>query len=541
MTPRGAILQIAKMVGQDIARGTPSQGALAAGPMLAQSGTTPDLIACLVAEAGKKRPGDRIVEACCFLLESALNDLRVSGNGGSSVARVMLGDARKAVETAVAAKRLTPDVLMRIARAVAQAGLEPGPALKDATLAAMEDGFALDLASPQGGRPADHLAKIAESLGHDPFAIHAELAASGAAFPPEHRAAMAAELAASDIAALRDAALGFVLDAHPAPGAAVLEALAEQARRHPLPSRVIERLVSLRPWLPPARQPKMDVAIRSLRANTAPPLPVGRGEVKGLLASLCDGAGAQSLFALLKTGRRYALASVLVKSDEGVADAWLGDDMTKREADDIVARIKGAAEAVDVPIALVEMRLSDALAINLARDTLPPFGLLQVTEALGLGLLQPAAASPMALANTLLSGLPPEDTGPDATREAHLDAVDWQELFHTMGSWFEAGEAIETLLRPITSRRKRIEAVLNRHLPGRRAFWAERCAWMAATLKDSRSDEREEWLNFALVARELAGAKPLAEIPLFDVIAEATVDAFAGSTPTRRQVKPRGR
>ena len=86
-----------------------------------------------------------------------------------------------------------------------------------------------------------------------------------------------------------------------------------------------------------------------------------------------------------------------------------------------------------------------------------------------------------------------------------------------------------------------VDRHLNRHLPGRRAFWAERCAWMAATLKDSRSDEREEWLNFALVARELAGAKPLAEIPLFDVIAEATVDAFAGSTPTRRQVKPRGR
>jgi hypothetical protein len=56
MTPRGAILQLAKTVGQDMARGAPSQGALAAGPMLAQAGATPDLVALLVAEARKKRP-----------------------------------------------------------------------------------------------------------------------------------------------------------------------------------------------------------------------------------------------------------------------------------------------------------------------------------------------------------------------------------------------------------------------------------------------------------------------------------------------------
>jgi hypothetical protein len=59
MTPRGTILHLAKMVGQDMARGTPSQGALAAGPMLAQTGATPDLVALLVAEATKKRPTAR--------------------------------------------------------------------------------------------------------------------------------------------------------------------------------------------------------------------------------------------------------------------------------------------------------------------------------------------------------------------------------------------------------------------------------------------------------------------------------------------------
>ncbi len=98
-------------------------------------------------------------------------------------------------------------------------------------------------------------------------------------FPSEHRAAMAAELATSTIPAVRDAALGFLLDADPAPGAAVLEALVAQARRsrRAEPGGRASRLPSS--WLPPARQAKLDPAIRTLRANAAAPEPAPRGEV----------------------------------------------------------------------------------------------------------------------------------------------------------------------------------------------------------------------------------------------------------------------
>ena len=535
MTPRGAILQIAKMASQDMARGAPSRGALDAGPMLAQAGATPDLVACLVSEATRKRPSDRIVEACCFLLEGALTDLRIAGNGGDSAARAGLAAACQAVETAVTASHVPSKVLMLMARAFVQAGLEPGPALKDATLASMEAGISLGPVPPKPGGLADQLAPVAEALGHDPFAIHAEIAATGAAFPVEHRAAMAAELATSTIPAVRDAALGFLLDADPAPGAAVLEVLVAQARRHPAPSRLVERLVCLRPWLPPARQAKLDAAIRILRANAAPPEPAPRVEVVRRLASLCDGAGAQSLFALVKAGRRFALASVLIKTDAGIADAWLRADMAKREADGVVAQIIAGAEAAEVSAGFVTMRLADALAMNVGRQSPPPLGLLQVSEALGLGILQPAALSPLALAEQLLAGLPPDRTGLEATAAAHVDAADWPEQFETVASWFEAGEAVEALLRPIPTRRKRIEAVLTRHLPGRRLFWAERCAWMAATLKDSASEDDAAWRSFALVARSLASGEPLSGVALFDVIAETTVDVYAASTPRRRQ------
>jgi hypothetical protein len=92
-------------------------------------------------------------------------------------------------------------------------------------------------------------------------------------------------------------------------------------------------------------------------------------------------------------------------------------------------------------------------------------------------------------------------------------------------SWFEAGEAVESLLRPLKTRKQRIEAVLTRLLPGRRNFWAERCAWTAAVLKESAEDD-DTWIDFALVARDLADACALEAMPLAAQIAAATVEAF---------------
>ena len=71
-----------------------------------------------------------------------------------------------------------------------------------------------------------------------------------------------------------------------------------------------------------------------------------------------------------------------------------------------------------------------------------------------------------------------------------------------------------------------IEAVRTRLVPTRRTFWAERCAWMAATLKEGAVEGDNSWRDLALVARDLAGQRPLDEIPLIARIAAATVEAF---------------
>ena len=94
----------------------------------------------------------------------------------------------------------------------------------------------------------------------------------------------------------------------------------------------------------------------------------------------------------------------------------------------------------------------------------PPFGLLQVSETLGLGPLNPEGISPLVMVEGLIADLPSERTDTTAALAAHRASAKWEEEFETLASWFEAGEAVERLLQPLRTRKRRIE------LPGRRAL-----------------------------------------------------------------------
>ena len=81
--PRTAIAQIAKMIGRELQSGVgPSEEALAVGPILAEAGAIKEIVGSLLAEAHRKRPDDRMIEAYAFMLESALGTLRLQASGG---------------------------------------------------------------------------------------------------------------------------------------------------------------------------------------------------------------------------------------------------------------------------------------------------------------------------------------------------------------------------------------------------------------------------------------------------------------------------
>ena len=157
---------------------------------------------------------------------------------------------------------------------------------------------------------------------------------------------MAGALSGSDNEAVREAALGFALSPDPAVSSAALVAITQQGRAGWC------RIGSWIGWCACALGFRRGAGERSTRhpcvaSENGIPVPLTRWEIRSVLASLCDGAGAQSLFALTKQGRRFALASVLVKTEVGVADAWVREGMTKAEADALIAQIVAGAEAVE--------------------------------------------------------------------------------------------------------------------------------------------------------------------------------------------------
>ena len=119
-TPRTAIAQIARTIARELeVSAGPSEGAWAAGPMLADAGATKDIAACLLAEARRKRPNDRVINGCAFLLERALDALRLRANGGDVGAGRAIEEVRNAIGQALAEGGAAPGVLMMVARAFA--------------------------------------------------------------------------------------------------------------------------------------------------------------------------------------------------------------------------------------------------------------------------------------------------------------------------------------------------------------------------------------------------------------------------------------
>src|SRR6516164_8331711 len=346
MMPRTTIAKIAKMIDRELDSGVElSEEALAAGPILAEGGATAEIVRRLLAEGHRSHPDDGMIAAYAFLLEGALATLRLQASGGDVGAEHEIADVRNRLGDALQKGGVTPEVLMLMARAFARAELDPGRILQQAMMTAMEAQSRPVAAAMTAADISDHFAELAAALDNDPFEIYAELAITAAAFPPDHHATMAGALAISDSEAVREAALGFAFSPDPAVSSAALAAVSQQVRAPSVSSKAIDRLVRMRPWLSDTRRPNVDTAIRALRPKAAPPLPVERWEIRGVLASLCDGAGAQSLFALAKRGRRFALASLLVKSEIGVADAWVRGGMTKAEVDAVIAEIVSGAEA----------------------------------------------------------------------------------------------------------------------------------------------------------------------------------------------------
>ncbi len=324
MPDRTTLSRLGRLVADDVAAGQPGPNSEAASRFLeAQPEAALDLLNMLLAEAGKKRRNEALVTAYGHMLGQALEYARYAVEGGFAQATELVEILRQRLLAAGKDGRIEPALLLMVLREFASAKLDPGPELR-----ALMERLAQEMAAPGVPGPESievldtYLKELAREADGDPFALHAEVREMADAFPEDQRAAFGAWLLQAREAAAREAALGWLLDAAASVRNSAAAGIKHAAARGGVSGLTLRRLIALRNWLPEADRVSLDRTIQACRRQGIKISPWPQPQVREVLVSGIDGAGAQSMFVLAREGRRHALGCLLVKHGVGVRDAW---------------------------------------------------------------------------------------------------------------------------------------------------------------------------------------------------------------------------
>lgn len=527
MTARSALIEMGQALAKELARGEAGGLARATSGVMGQAPELVlDLLGLMVAENGKKRPDQPLLTAFGFLMGQGLEFLRYGLDRSSPEAAATLAELERRLLKLGRAGKLDPALLLLVLQQYGAAKLPPGDDLRELMGGLMEQAAEFGRGPAPKARPGDVFADLVRETGGDPFLILGEMARTGHALPEDHRAAMAHAALDAEHAAMREAGIGWLLDEGASVRAAVLDALETLAGSGSVSPVMLRRLISMRNWLPSGDRPRLDKVIQSCRQKEIACASLPQGTILDVAASGIDGAGAQSFFVLVKEGRKHAVASLLVKVGNGIPDSWVQHGMSKREAESFLMRVEHEMELFDATPGHLATVLAHFLAVTLEEGKAPPFGLMDFVETAGLSAVNPGRLTPDALIDSLIDGIAPAHRKPTSVNKALKASALWAEDYAFTDHWFEDDAAVHQLLsgKKRMSDARRIDLLLNEYLPARRLRWAEISGWMAALMR--QEDGNEDWPAFALVAAELCGERPLAEIPIMSRIASATVDAW---------------
>jgi hypothetical protein len=534
MPDRPTLVRLGKLVLADVAAGRPGTNSQLVSQFLeSQPEAVLDLLGMLVGEAETKRPNEKLVTAYVFMFGQALEYVRYAVEGGRAEAAKLVDSVREQILEMGKAGQVEPALLLMILREFASAKLDPGSELRVIMDQAME-GLAASAPGPDGIEAFDsYLEELALAVGGDAFDLFTQVQEMANAFPEDNRAGMTAWLLNSRTAVARETALGWLLDGSSSVRNSAASAIEHAAATGGVSGVMLRRLITLRNWLPDADRMSLDRAIQACRRKNVEISPWPESQVRDVLASGIDGAGAQSIFVLAREGRRNGIACMLLKHGIGIRDAWARHGLTRAELDDFVAQ----AQQIDLlPCSLDYARIAVAhsLSLNLHSGVMPPFPLLDAMETAGLQGIQPETLSVEAVLSLLESKADPMLLRPEVVSDVLARSRNLPDDFVFMDSWFEADDEVDHLLgaKPL-SRAKRIALIRDELLPRRSAKWVERLAWTALTLQHGEEDEL--WEPFFVSANELEAGRKAVEIPLMVHIAITTVEAYMANKGARRQ------
>ncbi|AJP71274.1 hypothetical protein [Sphingomonas hengshuiensis] len=521
MTPRAAIQQIARMVRDDIRSGELSPGAHSVGEMLAAQPEALLLIVDLTgAEGRKKRPDAAMHHAYSFMLGQALDRLRQRSESGNGHATRAMENVRAAIAQQMRSGKLAATAAMALVSAFSRAGIEVGEDIRSAMDHAMIQTGAdhQNLPPPDAAEMLKDLVKACEG---DPFLIQSQFAELTAAMPVGLQLSLLEGLVLADDSSLREAAIGWLL-AEPAIATPLASMIEETARQGLVSAASVTNLMLIRNWVSEDRRAAIDAIIRAARVVGSVPEKRRAIQVRELLISERDGAGAQSIFASIKQGRKNGLVSILIKQGHGVRDAWVAPSLSRPEIEDMLDHIASEMSVHETTAEDTAFILSSALADG-SPNSPPPFGLVQAITLLGLSDVAAKSVSVEDLVALMLSDADAAATDAKAVEKAVRASGRWLATNPQLDSWFENGDDVAAAIKGRRKIEDRIAAIIDKVLEPNRAYWASVIAWSAFAQRGDGHDS--DWIEMALVAREMISERPLTEIPLVRSIAMQTVEA----------------
>lgn len=524
MSLRSQLKHHVRQLAKDLRSGRETDRARRAGEFLAHNPVSIlRLVDLILRETGRRNPDIAFIAACEDMFSTGLRLAAYEIEGGDEEAVLLVDELRVVILDLVEDEEMPAEVLRLLLNAFVEAGLAPGPHLTD-LFGEMALEAAEDMPPVDPEEFTETLAGLVEQAGGDPFEVYGALAEASKALPAQMRLAMMSGLVAAPEPVVRDAAVHYLLD----PASEVRLAACEELRRIASPSLVspnaLRRMITVRNWLQDDEQPALDAAIGKARREQVECAAWPQPTVKELLASTIDGAGAQAVFAVVKDGRRHALAGFLAKEEIGVADAWCLRGLLKPELEEYLDNICWETSSAPVDMDFVRTLVQHHVAISRRSGAVPMAGFLEFIECVGIRDWQPAEIT----ADELLARLEREAGSSRVSDDAVARVLggddDWFYDAEYAMSWIEddaqTRKALSRVRRSGTD--ARIDAVVESVLEPRRAKWATRFLWTALWLRQAPG-LLAPWEEFLVVGRELHKGRPLKEIPVMRIIAEETV------------------
>lgn len=447
------------------------------------------------------------------LLEGVLNAARMAQENSQPMGAAFLGAIEAELRHHADADALDPTRRIALGRAFVRAGLPPSPHValtEDALLGMPIDGADLPDIEPL-------LDSLLDEAGSEPFAIYSALSEMLATLPHPVAGEIAKRLAQRPDPALARVGTYWLLDPAPQMRQVAAEGLLSRAEAGQMDAAHLGALVGIRPWLPddPARQ-TLDAAIRhAIRRDASGGALPKPWTLHRILASIPDGAGAQSIAILAQSGRNRAVAMLLLKQGFGLRDAYLVPCACANEQKAMAASIADQIDAVEVTESYLHQALATALGEGVDEGVPPAPGFLDVAEACGFQDLRPEARSVQDLLEFVGSEAGLTEISPQRLGRLVRRIEDWPEDYDVVSSWFEDTEELQDRLAGITAERSR-EREMWRHLETRRDWWARVFARTALTLNAA---DDPGWVGFAATAHALTQGRALKKTPIMEHIA----------------------